>query len=165
MVTNGWLTLGWNGNLDMSFGHQIVATNLSGQAGYTQLAWGEYNQSSSGLPVAISTNGPALDKGEFYGGLGSIPANTSTSVSFSDGPRDALYPATQGAKMDVEFSTYLLFKPDDGPGPNIFVPLRLVSWELHDEAANTSVVKGEVGDPKDNDCTAFPHWGSVFGGW
>jgi hypothetical protein len=164
-VAGAYLSLGWNGALDMSFGHQILSTNFSGQAGYTQLARGEYTDSGTGLPIAISTSGLALDTAEFYRGLNSISANTSTNISFSDGPRVGLYYATGGAKMDAEFSTYLLFKPDMRPndqGPNIFVPLELVRWELHDEAANNAVVTGEVNGPTNNIATEFPHWRSVF---
>jgi hypothetical protein len=71
-----------------------------------------------------------------------------------------MYPSTGGASMNVNFSTYLMFKPSSG----IWVPLRLVTWTLQDEAANWSLVDGaqHVTDPSDNNCTAFPHWENIF---
>jgi hypothetical protein len=169
MVASGSLTLGWNRSKDMSFGYQINPGGFAGQAGFTQLASGEYTSSTTGLPVGIVTNGLALDNGEFHRGIASVPAGTSTPVTFWDGPADPLYPQTAGAKMDVDFFSYLLFEPDirpGDPGPNIFVPLRLVSWELHDEAANNSIVNPsgdpQVVGPDPSDSTDFPHWTSVF---
>ena len=163
MVIGGWLTLGWNRSQDMSFGYQVNPGGFAGQAGFTQLASGEYTSSTTGLPLDISTNGLALDNGEFFRGIASVPAGTSTAVTFWDGPRDHLYPQTAGAKMDVDYFAYLLFKPNDGPGPNIFVPLCLVTWELHDEAANNVIVTPYlIKGPTPNDSTAFPCWTSVF---
>ena len=158
MVTNGWLSLGWNRDRDMSFGHQIQTDNFcSGQAGYTQLISGEYTVSSTGLPLPIAPNGGAgtpdteLDGkyGEFPS-QSSIPANTSSTAAFSDGPADGLHQGN--AQETVNFSTYLMFKPSGG----IWVPLRLVTWTLDDEADNYIYLKGNpVTAPSDNDCTSF----------
>jgi hypothetical protein len=166
VISNAWLSLGWNASQDMSFGHQISPGGFSGQAGYTQLASGEYTHSPTGLPMGIATNGLALDTAEFYRGISSIAPNTTTTTVFFDGPKNGLHPATGSAKMDVEFKTYLLFKPDAGPGPNIFVPLGRVLWELHAQAANNVVfndsnVENVVG-PTPSDSTDFPHWNSVW---
>ena len=60
--------------------------------------------------------------------------------------------------MDLEFSTYLMFRPSRG----IWVPLRLITWELHDEAANNAVVNGTVIPPSDADSTNFPRWENKF---
>ncbi len=162
MVTNNFLSLGWNRDRDMSFGHQIQTDSFcSGQAGYTQLISGEYTLSSSGLPIDVSTNGLALDTGEFPRGQPSIPANTNSVVVFYDGPYDGLFNHSS-ASMDVAFSTYLMFKPSGG----IWVPLRLVTWNLKDEAANGAVFN-QAGDgvgsgPSDNDCTIFPDWKNTW---
>lgn len=163
MVTNGWLSLGWNRNQDMSFHHQINSGNFSGKAGYTQLIFGSYTDSGTGNLIDLTANGiknTELDNGEFYRGKSAIPTNITSTVVFWDGPADGLHQGN--AQEDVDFSTYLLFQPDAGPGPNIFVPLRLVTWELHDEAAYGAVVSGNAVSPADNDCTDFPHWTSVF---
>jgi hypothetical protein len=81
-------------------------------------------------------------------------------VKWWDAPADGLH--NGNAKEDMDYYTYLLFKPDAGPGPNIFVPLRLVTWTLDDEADNGVYVKGNPVTPTDDDCTTFPHWTSVF---
>ena len=52
MVASGSLTLGWNRSQDMSFGYQINPGGFAGQAGYTQLIWGDYTSSTTGLPLA-----------------------------------------------------------------------------------------------------------------
>jgi len=63
------------------------------------------------------------------------------------------------AQEDLNFSTYLMFKPQGG----IWVPLRLITWELHDEAMNAAVISGNpVGAPGDNETTAFPEWARKF---
>jgi len=69
-------------------------------------------------------------------------------------------------QSNVNFSTYLMFKSSDGPGPNIFVPLQKVTWEVKATATyGTSwTVTGNppVSVPQSVDCTAFPLWQRVF---
>jgi hypothetical protein len=36
-----------------------------------------------------------------------------------------------GSRMYLDFSDYVRFKPDAGPGPNIYITLGLVSWHAH----------------------------------
>jgi hypothetical protein len=177
MVTNDWLSLGWNRDRDMSFGHQIQTDSFcSGQAAYTQLIDG------AGAGTIGYTSSSGVDGGEFIpfydtkldgkygkfpprGNPPSVPANTNTVFTFYDGPADGLFYGN--AQMNVDFSNYLMFKPDVvGPGPNIYVPLRLVKWTVNDEADNYIYTKGNpVAAPSDNDCSTFPHWTSVFSKW
>ena len=163
-ILGGCLSLGITGVAnDMSFRHQITTdSSCAGQAGYVQLIHGGYTQSSTGNWVDIEgANGipdTELDNryGEFPRGQAAIPANTNTNVWFCDAPADGLHQGN--AKMDVEFSTYLMFRPSGG----IWVPLRLITWELHDEAANNAVVNGTVIPPSDADSTNFPRWENKF---
>jgi hypothetical protein len=164
MVTNGWLSLGWNRNEDMSFGHQIQTDSFtSGQAGYVQLISGNYTGAFGNLvDIGGGTPDTELDGqyGEFSRGTPSIPANTNSTVVFYDGPYDGLFNHSS-ASMNVDFSTYLMFKPSGG----IWVPLRLITWTLKDEAENGAVFNGTgdgVGSPSDNDCTTFPDWKNTW---
>jgi hypothetical protein len=166
-VLGNILSLGdGNRHFDMSFQHEINPGNFSGQAGYVQLISGEYTLSSTGLPIPIAPNGGAgtpdieLDNmyGEFPRGQPPIPANANTLVTFWDGPWDGLHQGN--AKEDLTFSTYLMFRPSGG----IWVPLRLVTWTLNDEADNYVLVKGSVTGPNDSDCTTFPHWENKWSG-
>jgi hypothetical protein len=158
MVVGQVLTLGNGRDRDMSFQHTITADAFcAGQAGYVQLIRGSYTEPVLGNLVEIGGVNPdtELDNryGEFPRGQPSIPANTSTNVGFYDGPFIALHQGN--ANEDLELSTYLMFKPSGG----IWVPLRLVTWTLDDEADNYLYFNGNpVAAPNDNNCTTFPDW-------
>jgi hypothetical protein len=167
MVVGGILALGNGRDRDMSFTHQINPDNFSDQAGYTQLISGYYTDPLTGVQVPIApigglgTPNTELDQQEFPRGLNAIAGNTNSIVGFYDGPYNVMYAGY--AKQDLDISTYLLFKPDVGPGPNIYVPLRLVSWKVNDDAQNGAYSSGNpVATPQDNDCTAFPWWANTF---
>jgi hypothetical protein len=53
-----------------------------------------------------------------------------------------------------------MFQPPVG----IWVPLRKITWELHDEAANGATVNGaeHVIGPTDNETADFPKWTKKF---
>ena len=60
----------------------------------------------------------------------------------------------------MKFSNYLMFQPPGG----IWVPLRLITWKLHDEAGNGVLLNGSNATiTSDADSTAFPDWTSKFG--
>ncbi len=171
-----WLSLGDQASHnDMSFKHQINPGGFSGNAGYTQIITSALVLNSESPHDLF--NGMALD-GK-YGEIPihrDIPANINTSIQFGDGPatglpNNSLIPVSE----DVSFSTYLRFQPDlrpGDPGPNIYVPLRLITWELHDHAdptwnaypssdmSGTHMVTTQT--PVDNKSTEFPHWTSTW---
>jgi hypothetical protein len=154
------LSLGISGvTNDMSFQHTITTDGFcGGQAGYVQLITsGDYTSSGTGLAF------PAIPNTELDGKYGefpadrqtTVPANTTTTINkFYDAPSDGLHQGN--AKEELEFSTYLMFKPNGG----IWVPLRLIQWGLQDEAANYSLVNGaqHVTGPSDTESIAFPDW-------
>jgi hypothetical protein len=125
------LSLGVTGvTNDMSFQHTITTDSFSaGQAGYVQVITSGDIETSPGL---TQPSGIALDAalGEFPRGQPAIPANTTTNVWFCDAPLVPLPKSSAYVTEDTSFSTYLMFKPSGG----IWVPLRLIQWELHDEA-------------------------------
>ena len=59
-----------------------------------------------------------------------------------------------------------MFKPDAGPGPNIYVTLRKIDWYLHDSALPAWTIDQHIAtipSGGDADSTSFPHWtGTVF---
>jgi len=159
-----------NRHNDMNFSNTITADNFcSGQAGYVQLITGG---AADFYPYSKSFGAIGLDSalGEFARGTPSVPANTTTGVSFYDGPCVPLAISEATTSEDVSFSTYLMFKPDlkpGDPGPNIFVPLRLITWELHDEATfDTGTWTPHTGTttaaPPGTDSTDFPHWTTTY---
>jgi hypothetical protein len=162
MVVGDFLTLGNGRDRDMSFQHTITTdTYCAGQAGYVQVLDGDYTDPKNVNCVEVPINGPALDGAldEFPADRQTpVPANASSSLlrSFYDGPHVAMWNGC--AQEDLSFSTYLMFNP--GGAGSIWVPLRLITWELHDEAANGALVNGaeHVIGPVDNETTDFPKW-------
>ena len=159
-ILNGTLSLGVSGiTNDMNFSHTITTDGFtSGQVGYFQLVSGSYTRSSDGKTVNVGGTHPdtELDNNAPTRGPFSISANTSNTVIFQDAPADGL-DMNNNAKEDLEFSNYLMFKPDGG----IWVPLRLITWELHDESLNLTV-QGGATTPIDSPSTAFPDWKNTF---
>jgi hypothetical protein len=176
-TNNGMLVLGTPGTNDMSFKHQIILTDgFTGTAGYTQVIDGSGNGDIGYISSSLADNGSwkpiydiELDNYEFQSGQHSI-SSSGQEISFRDAPGEGL-PVQNTTHEKLAFSTYLLFKPDlrsGDPGPNIFVPLRVVNWTLDDEAqkdssGNWSVTSGNpVPAPTDNVPTDFPHWLETF---
>jgi hypothetical protein len=155
IINGNTLSLGTSANHDMGFAHH-VQSDFPGVAGYTQLVSGGWQTSPEGIPLI----GTELDTTEFPRGKIQLPINPY----FFDAPSISLADNLSPTSEDLEFSTYLLFKPS-GSG-NIFVPLRLVTWELHDSATYNSssgwTPSGSATDPKDADCTTFPQWTRVY---
>jgi len=163
------------GHNDMSFAHTLNPGNFSGKAGYVQLITSADVQNSD-PQITAPLNYIALDGalGEFPRGTPTIPANTATGVSFFDGPAaplpSQLFPVTE----DVSFSTYLMFRPDPQDSSTIWVPLRLITWEVHDSAdpswtpynysdgsgARQTTTTNPSGN--DNESTAFPDWTTTY---
>jgi len=167
MATNGYLSLGWNRDRDMSFQHQINPGNFSGQAGYTQIvgdSGDEIYTVESGSP-SFSYADNNLDTEEYPRGKTSIPASTNTWADpFYDAPHVDLPGVLAQPHMILHFHTYLLFTPDGGPGPNIPVPLRKIDWNIDDEATHYPggwTASGPATINPDADCTTFPHWSGV----
>ena len=115
--------------------------------------------------------GVGLDnkKGEFPRGTQNIPTNATTSVWFCDGPAVGLSESMSLTYEDCTFRTYLMFKPEGG----IWVPLRLIQWEVHDEAYTdptsptgwkpiTNHDGHSTGITGDESSIAFPHWTSLY---
>jgi len=162
-IWNNKLSLGDNNrHNDMSFQHQITTDSFcAGQAGYVQLITSA-DVINADPPIA-SPNGIALDKQEFPRGTPGILANANTNVGFYDGPYAGLPSSDIPVSEDISFSTYLMFQPPGG----IWVPLRLITWELHDHAdpewtpynSNNGETTKITGD---NDSTAFPHWTTTW---
>jgi hypothetical protein len=160
----GLLALG-NGRVnDMSFQHTITTdAYCAGQAGYVQVLDGDYTDPKNVNCIPVPINGPALDGafGEFPADRQTtVPANASSNLlnSFYDGPYVVTWNGC--AQEDLSFSTYLMFQPPGG----IWVPLRKITWELHDEAANGATVNGaeHVIGPTDNETADFPKWTKKF---
>jgi hypothetical protein len=166
-IAGNTLSLGISGvTNDMSFSHNITADGFtSGQVGYFQLVSGTYSLSSSGLPLHVAPNKGAgtpdteLDNYAPTRGPFSISPNTNSTVVFQDAPHDGL-DKNNNAKEDLEFSNYLMFKPAGG----IWVPLRLITWELQDESLNLTV-QGGATITGDADSTSFPDWKNIFGNY
>jgi hypothetical protein len=165
-ILGNFLSLGDNNrHYDMSFQHHIQTDNFSsGQAGYTQLITGGDIQTHT---YANPITGIALDAslGEFPRGQPTVLANANTWTEFYDGPHVILADNDSETSEDVDFSTYLMFKPSGG----IWVPLRLITWELHDSAIyNTGWTainshNGEMTEIKsDEESTDFPHWTTTY---
>jgi hypothetical protein len=86
-----------------------------------------------------------------------VPLTTSTSNPKSE---------------DVYFSTYLMFNPNSSG--SIWVPLRQITWELHDEAThnadntwtphNSTVTGTTTESPAatDNESIVFPDWTTTY---
>jgi hypothetical protein len=151
-ICGGSLSLGVSGvTNDMNFKHTITTDVFcAGQAGYVQLITsGNYTSSGTGLAQPPIPN-TELDAryGKFPRGTPDVPANATTGVWFYDAPSDGLHQGN--AKEELEFSTYLMFRPNGG----IWVPLRLIQWGVQDEAANYALVNGAqyVTGPSDNEC-------------
>ncbi len=160
-ITNGFLALK---NHDMSFKHSIQS-DFSGLAGYIQLISGSVTRDET-----VSTVGYELDNAPYARGQQTINNTEDTSLRrafFYDAPSVGVPISTSNhGSMNYSYETYLLFKPDAGPGPNIFVPLRLVTWGL---TASTTFNNGWTVDPgsstsgpTDHDSTGdFPVWTGV----
>ena len=154
-----------NQHNDMNFSNTITADNFSaGQAGYVQLITGG---SASYYPYSKSFGAIGLDGalGEFARGTPSVPANATTGVSFYDGPCVPLATSDDTTSEDVSFSTYLMFKPNSSG--SIWVPLRLITWQLNDEATfDTGSWNPHTGTttttPPGNDSTDLPHWTTTY---
>jgi len=165
-ILGGSLSLGVTGvTNDMSFKHTITTDSFSaGQAGYVQLI------TSADIvtdPLPAPPNGIALDAalGEFPRGTPNVPANTNTSIWFCDAPSVPLPTNSVAfATEDVSFSTYLMFRPSGG----IWVPLRLIRWELNDSATHnadqtwTATGSANIINGGDGDSFIFPHWTTTY---
>ena len=160
-----------NQHNDMSFSNTITADNFcSGQAGYVQLITGG---GADCYPYSKSFDAIGLD-----GAHGEFQRHTKCSGNYDnrsflyDAPSVPLRLSEATTSEDVDFSTYLMFKPDAGPGPNIFVPLRLITWELHDEATynadgtwtphNSTDTGTTTTTPPDHESTDFPRWTTTY---
>jgi hypothetical protein len=148
----------------MSFEHNIqcfdaeAGVGFPGVAGYTQLLLGNYK-----LNGEYDINGPQLDAkyGEFPRGTPPISSISGGEPFFYDSPSLPLPTNLTPVSEDMNYYTYLLFQPN-GAG-NIFVPLRLVTWQLHDSATHFPDGWHPAGSalsppPQDSDCTDFPNW-------
>lgn len=171
MILGNLLRLGNGGRSnDMSFSHTIKTDGFSaGQAGYVQVITSADWQTA--LPQPSLPECPALDArlGMFPRGTPDVPANTTTNVCFFDGPAIELKTVSFATCYeDVSFSTYLMFKPA-GAG-SIWVPLRLITWELHDEAIydNGTWIPHTYHDGNNTRITddkpsiLFPHWTTTY---
>jgi hypothetical protein len=166
VATNGVLTLRHH---DMSFKHYIQS-DFPGVAGYVQLVNGSWLTDPEGIPLI----GTELDGklGDFPRGTPSInPTLIGYSIGaayFYDAPSLPLSDNATTTEEKLEFSTYLMFKPN-GSG-NIFVPLRLVNWELNDAASPNSSGgwtpsgSATITGNTDNDTTTFPQWTRTYTG-
>ena len=162
--TNDALSLGHGRDHDMSFQHTITTdAYCAGQAGYVQVIDGEYTDPALVNCIEQLINGPALD-----GALGEFPADRQTSVPanasgsllapFYDGPSDPMWNGC--AQEDLSFQTFLMFQPPGG----IWVPLRVITWELHDQAMNGVVQTPSTAPIIGDDATnpKFPLWTKPF---
>ena len=163
-IVGNSLSLGtWGPTNDMSFSHTITTDSFtSGQAGYFQLVSGTYTDRDTGSTFYVAPHGTGtpdteLDNRAPTTGPFSISENTNNIVVFQDAPQDGL-DINHNAKEDLEFSNYLMFQPPGG----IWVPLRLITWELHDESLNLTV-QGGATITGNADSTSFPDWKNVFG--
>ncbi len=157
---------------EMSFSH-IIHSDFPGVAGYTQVIDGEFSiASTGGTSPHLQFGVDSLDNVEFP--QGTPPINHNGEPIFVDGPYVGLgtghllpiFDNYNDKFIKVNYNTYLLFKPDEGPGPNIFVPLKLVTWKINATATYVTswTVTGNppVTDPQSADCTTFPRWQNVF---
>ena len=136
---------------------QLAPTPATTDQGSTQLLKG-VNKSdlTEAEGTAFDTHGYwYLDTEEFYDvnnlGWGLYPLGVAnaykTTVELNDSPRYILWhrhPAW--ATVQLDFRDYVRFKPDGGPGPNIFVTLGLVDWHGYGSTVRLQVPGMSVED-------------------
>lgn len=174
-VVNSFLTL----SPAMGFHHIIHESQFTGKAGYTQLI--------SGCEVAAlthCTSGYELDNVVWYSDstpikLRADPEDNSNRIFLADTPSVELQYIASLATMDVQFKTYLRFRPNDQSSDdnsassddnseNIFVTLEVVTW-----SCSGSIQKASGGWPTCPDSkliigpskaasAEFPHWTDTF---
>ena len=150
----------------MNFTHTITSDGFcAGQVGYVQVI---DNVVITTEPPVLPINN-ALDNrfGEFPANRqATVPANGSTTDKFFDAPYVSV-PASGNVWEDESFSTYLMFNPNTTG--SIWVPLRLITWQLHDQDLSGSVSSSTdngttTTNPSgnDNESTVFPHWTTLY---
>ena len=101
-------------------------SSVAGQAEITQV----YDDSS--YPEEDNTGSNMLDTVEAYTGTTTTihvsPPHNPDPVPFSDNPGNRLYVDT--TSLVLNFRDYIRFQPSAGPGPNIFVTLGKVTWNV-----------------------------------
>ena len=158
------LSLGVSGQAgDMNFTHTITSDGFcAGQVGYVQVI--DNGVITTDPPVPPINNAPDNRFGEFPPNRqATVPASGSTSVKFFDAPSVSV-PASGNVWEDESFSTYLMFNPNTSG--SIWVPLRKITWELHDQDmsgtaysyTDQSGTKQNTTITHDDPSTIFPHW-------
>ena len=169
----------WSGNLGVGnapAGSNImtfvayIQSKYPGLAGFTQLISGFFAND-----ILTSINGYELDNTEWYRGQKSVKSTGSWSqngVPFDDGPSLSLSLLSYTTGMDLDYETYLRFRPDAGdPNQNIFVTLGLATWSAAGLATNTGSVlfpnwqvdtNSYVDGPNPSGSNDFPIWTNVF---
>jgi hypothetical protein len=156
----------------MSFRHQITTDDYdAGQVGYVQLITsGDIITDTYLKSFTATVNGLDGALGEFARGTPPVPASSTTPVRFYDGPCVPLATFTDNPTSEsIYFSTYLMFNPNTSG--SIWVPLRLINWQLEDEATHNSDNTWNHYDyndstgtaiyatpPSDHETTDFPSW-------
>jgi hypothetical protein len=108
---------------------------FSGLAGSTQTVSGREGTDWS---MGVDTHGnPYLDTQEFY--VPPYPLNEQNGyrrrIWIVDTPGTSMGALSTWATVQLDFEDYIRFKPDAGPGPNIYVTLGSVDWHVHGETS------------------------------
>ncbi len=124
---------------------------FSGTAGTTQVVTGYVHRYYSPVDLPYEH----LDNMEFaYGYLFPvIPGRTdgmNSMLLLKDGPAFDCSGDTNA--MHWDFEDYIRFKPDAGPGPNIYVTLGMVTWHAHGSSWLVPITPGST----DQDYTPLP---------
>ena len=164
----------WSGNLGvgnapagsniMSF-QAYIQSKYPGMAGFTQLISGFFANDT-----ILSLDGYELDNTEWYRGQKAVQGGGAASrnpVPFDDGPYLSLSIFHSDTEMDLNYKSYLRFRPDVGvSNQNIFVTLQLATWSVSATATNSSGwlvdTNSLVDGPDRSDSSDFPIWTNTF---
>jgi hypothetical protein len=113
-----------------------VASQYAGTAGITQV----YDDQS--LPTSYGSN--VLDLAVMYPYYsGPIPVDpnkpwSAGALVFNDTPNESSSPGGSSVSLVLQFRDYVRFMPSIGSGPNIYVTLGKVTWDVNSSATNRS---------------------------
>jgi hypothetical protein len=166
MNTNGFLSVGCGASNQMSFYHTIRApVGFSGKASHTQRAYGQISKTGAltGLQGDVVTITQwSLDNVIFPREIVDVADVGAVNVHFYDGPHTMLDRSSSGL-LKVNYETYFMFKPNEGPGNNIYIPLRVVIWNVDGEVGSNRLTKdGVTKNPQSVITTEFPWWDAVW---
>ena len=148
-----------DGTNAMAF-HTKVSSAYEGVAGFTQVYDDESYPNNNGSNV--------LDVAEMYPHEGPITVHTNTgalnTILFDDSPYEGSYLGGSSVSLVLQFKDYARFMPSGG-GPNIYVTLGKVIWNVNATATYTNgawvLNPGNQVVPSWDSSQEFPYWETV----